>query len=82
MNDFNLKKFLIENKITRNSQLLSENSLRQDIEDFIDSVESDNYQRSKDNDPDFEQVEPTVEFFLDLYPKYKGKEDEIRQFLK
>jgi hypothetical protein len=25
MNDFNLKKFLIENKITRNSQLLSEN---------------------------------------------------------
>lgn len=25
MNDFNLQKFLIENKMTRNSQLLSEN---------------------------------------------------------
>lgn len=82
MDNFDLKKFLVESKMTRNSRLLAEGNLQQDIEDFIDSVESDNYQRSKDNDPDFEQVEPTVEFFLDLHPEYEGREDEIRQFLK
>jgi iron uptake system EfeUOB component EfeO/EfeM len=82
MSDFNLQKFLIENKMTRNSRLLKENNLRQDIEDFIDSIESDNYQRSKDNDPDYEEVEPTMEFFLDMYPEYEGREDEIKQFLK
>jgi len=62
--------------------LLSENNLRQDIEDFIDNIESDNYQRSRDNDPDYGKVEPTVEFFLDLHPEYRDREDEIRQFLK
>jgi hypothetical protein len=60
---------------------LNEDNLQQDIEDFRDSVETDNYQRSKDNDPDYEVAEPSVEFFLDLYPKYKGKEREIQQIL-
>ena len=82
MEDFNLKKFLTENKMTRNSRLLAEGNLQQDVMDFLDSIESDNYQRSKDNDPDYEEVRPSVEFFLDLYPEYEGREDEIMQFLQ
>ncbi len=77
------KQFITEAKrLQKLAGILKENNLRQDIEDFIDSVESDNYQRSKDNDPDYEEVRPTVEFFLDLHPEYIDREDEIRQFLK
>ena len=36
MNDFNLQKFLVENKMTRNSKLLSENDFDEDELDDID----------------------------------------------
>jgi hypothetical protein len=36
MNDFNLQKFLVENKMTRNSRLLNENE-ESDIVDFLNS---------------------------------------------
>jgi hypothetical protein len=81
MDNFDLKKFLIESKITRNSRLLAEGNLQQDVMDFLDSIESDNYQRSKDNDPDYEEIKPSIEFFLDLHPEYEGREDEIMPFL-
>ena len=37
-NDFNLQKFLIENKMTRNSKLLSENNFDDD-EDELDDID-------------------------------------------
>ena len=74
MDNFDFKKYLSENKLT-------ENTLKNDIKDFLDSIDIDNYQRSKDNDPDYEEVEPTMEFFLDMYPEYEGREDEIMPFL-
>jgi uncharacterized protein (DUF885 family) len=74
-NNFNLKQFLAEGK------LLSENTLENDIKNFIDSIEIDNYQRSKDNDPDYEEANFDLEFFLDMYPEYEGKEEEIQQIL-
>jgi hypothetical protein len=81
MDNFDLKKFLTESKMTRNSRLLAEGNLQQDVMDFLDSIESDNYQRSKDNDPDYEEVKPSIEFFLDLHPEYEGREEEIMPFL-
>jgi len=76
MENFDFKKYLAEGK------LLKENTLKDDIKDFIDSIDIDNYQRSKDNDPDFENIDFDMEFFLDMYPKYAGKEEEIQQILK
>jgi hypothetical protein len=58
----------------------NKDNLQQDVEDFLDSVGIDNYQRS--DDEDYEEVEPTIEFFLDMYPEYKGREEEIQQILK
>jgi len=74
MENFDFKKYLAESKLT-------ENTLSKDIEDFKNSIEIDNYQRSKDNDPDFENVDFDMEFFLDMYPEYAGKEEEIQQIL-
>jgi hypothetical protein len=74
MENFDFKKYLAESKLT-------ENTLSKDIEDFKNSIEIDNYQRSKDNDPDFENVDFDMEFFLDMYPEYAGKEKEIQQIL-
>jgi hypothetical protein len=74
MDNFDFKKYLSENKLT-------ENTLKNDIKDFLDSIDIDNYQRSKDNDPDFENVDFDMEFFLDMYPEYAGKEEEIQQIL-
>lgn len=74
MDNFDFKKYLAENK-------LIENTLKNDIKDFLDSIDIDNYQRSKDNDPDFENVDFDMEFFLDMYPEYAGKEEEIQQIL-
>ncbi len=72
-NTFNLKQFLAEGK------LLKENTLKNDIEDFKNSIEIDNYQRSDDDD--YEEAEADLEFFLDMYPEYKGREEEIQQIL-
>jgi hypothetical protein len=74
MENFDFKKYLAESKLT-------ENTLSKDIEDFKNSIDIDNYQRSKDNDPDFENVDFDMEFFLDMYPEYAGKEEEIQQIL-
>ena len=60
----------------------NKDNLQQDIMHFKDSIETDNYQRSKDNDPDYEDVDFDLEFFLDLYPEYEGREEEIQQLLK
>lgn len=73
-NTFNLKKFLAEGK------LLKENNLKADIEDFIDTLDNDNYQRS--DDEDYEEANFDLEFFLELYPEYEGREEEIVQIYK
>jgi hypothetical protein len=72
-NNFDFKKYLAE------GTLLKEDNLKTDLRDFIDSVEIDNYQRS--DDEDYEEVEPTIEFFLDMYPEYENREEEIQQLL-
>lgn len=74
MENFDFKKYIAENK-------LLEDTLSKDIEDFLGTLEIDNYQRSKDNDPDFENVDFDVEFFLDMYPEYEGKEEEILKII-
>lgn len=74
MDNFDFKKYLAENK-------LLEDTLSKDIKDFLDALEIDNYQRSKDNDPDFENVDFDMEFFLDMYPEYEGKEEEILKII-
>ena len=66
MNDFNLQKFLIENKMTRNSQLLSENRdseylpLAPEVIEFIDERVED----VRDSDQDWEYLKD-VEFWQD-----------------
>jgi hypothetical protein len=76
MDNFDFKKYLAEGR------MLKENTLKDDIKDFLDSIDIDNYQRSKDNDPDFENVDFDMDFFLDMYPKYAGKEEEIKSYLE
>jgi len=38
MDNFDLKRFLVENKLTRNSILLNENQIPQDIEEFLNNM--------------------------------------------
>ena len=65
MNDFNLKKFLTENKLTRNSQLLNENRimLGGSVADFL----------NRHKDEVFEEiVQPMIDYYVeegDITPK-------------
>jgi hypothetical protein len=66
MQDFNLQKFLIENKMTRNSRLLSENRgsgylpLAPEVKEFIDERVED----VRNSDQDWEYLKD-VEFWQD-----------------
>jgi hypothetical protein len=81
MDNFDFKKYLAEGILLKEGNFYIE--LEDDIKDFVASIEDDNYQRSKDNDPDYEEVKPTVKFFKDLYPQYDRVPDEmIEPFLK
>jgi len=76
MENFDLKKYLSEGILLKEGNNVTE--LEDDIKDFVRSIKDDNYQRSKDNDPDYEEVKPSVEFFKNLHkPKYDEVPDEM-----
>lgn len=81
MNNFDLKKYLAEGILLKEGNFLI--GLEDDIKAFVKSIKDDNYQRSKDNDPDYEEVKPTLDFFRSTYPEYNEVPDEmIEPFLK
>jgi hypothetical protein len=75
MENFDLKKYLSEGILLKEGNHVTE--LEKDIKDFVRSIEDDNYQRSKDNDPDYEEVKPSVKFFKQTYPEYDKVPDEM-----
>jgi len=76
MNDFNLKKFLTENKLTRNSVLLSENEDRiKTILNKIGDIEEKIYDQYSDD-----EIEAKFDYSAaidDIKKKYKDDEDKM-----
>jgi len=57
MNDFDLKRFLVENRMTRNSRLLKENQIPYDIEEFLnDMINSEVLEDLSDNVEEWDNV--------------------------
>lgn len=76
MEDFNLKKFLIENKITRNSRLLSENEDRiETILSKIGDIEEKIYDQYSDDEIDAKfDYGKAID---DIKEKYKNDKDKL-----
>lgn len=76
MNDFNLKKFLIENKMTRNSRLLSENEDRiKTILSKIGDIEEKIYDQYSDDEIDAKfDYGKAID---DIKEKYKNDKDKL-----
>lgn len=76
MNDFNLKKFLIENKLTRNSRLLSENEDRiKTILSKIGDIEEKIYDQYGDD-----EIEAKFDYgkaIDNIKTKYKDDKDKM-----
>ena len=70
MSNFDLRKYLAEGKLLREN-------IEQDILDFWGTQQDDAAQ----SDGEYE-AEWDTQFFIEEYPEYKGKEEEINNIVK
>jgi len=76
--NFDAKKWLVENKITTQSRINEvEDTLKQDILDFWDTQLDDAAQ----SDGEYE-AEWDTDFFIDNYPEYKERKAEVEKVVK
>jgi hypothetical protein len=67
-------KLRIEGKLLKEN---NDNILKQDIQDFWNTLQDDAYQ----SDGEYEASWDT-DFFIEQYPEYEGREDEINNIVK
>lgn len=73
-NSFNLKKFLAEGKLLKEDSI---NNLKQDIQDFWDTLQDDASQSDGEYNAKWD-----TDFFIEQYPEYEGRENEIDSIVK
>jgi hypothetical protein len=75
MDNFDLKKYLVEGKLHQSSNL-NEN-LEQDVLDFWNQLQDD----AEESNGEYESEWDTI-FFIEQYPEYEGKEEEINNIVQ
>jgi hypothetical protein len=61
---------------------LGKRTLETDVKDFVQTVKDNNNERSRMGTPEYADKAPKVQFFLEEYPEYEGKEKEIEALIK
>ncbi len=75
MDNFDLKKYLVEGKLHKSSNL-NEN-LEQNVLDFWNQLQDD----AEESNGEYEAEWDTI-FFIEQYPEHKGKEEEINTIVQ